>query len=375
MRSIADEMKYIYQQDDWANFFWNDVLVLTKLAEVKARQGYLLGQMSNLGFEIQNRTLLDILATNIQKSSEIEGANLDATQIRSSIARKLNIEYTPQIAVSRNVEGAVEVTIDALENYNSEITIDRLFGWHAALFPIGYSSMYKIETGKFRTDIHGAMQVVSGYLGYEKVHYEAPPASTLSFEMERFLQYANSSTESTDDLIKAAIIHLWFVILYPFEDGNGRIARALTEIFLKRSDKSHFRFYSLSDEIMRHRKEYYSILEETQTGTLDVTHWILWFLNTLQDAMKNSNTLLKKVIKISEFWSKYNMTHFNERQNKIIKMLLNDFHGNLTSSKWAKICKCSQDTASRDINDLISKKILRKEGNGRNVHYVFTDAS
>ena len=368
-------MRYIYQQADWANFYWDKIQVLEKLAEVKAMLGYLLGQMSNLGFEIQNQTLLEVLTDNIQKSSEIEGETLDITQIMSSIARKLsdiipNMEYAPQVNVSRNIEGAVEITIDALKNYNAEITADRLFGWHAALFPNGYSGMYKIEVGKFRTDLHGSIRIVSGYFGAEKVHYEAPPASSLPYEMKHFLQYANSQDKALDDLIKAAVVHLWFVTLHPFEDGNGRIARALTEIFLKRSDKCQFRFYSLSSEIMKHRKGYYEILEQTQTGSLNITNWILWFLTAIQNAMRNSNTILKKTIKISEFWTKHNMVNFNNRQRKIIKMLLDDFRGHLTSSKWAKICKCSQDTASRDINDLISKNILQKTGNARSTHYV-----
>lgn len=364
---------FIYQQKDWPAFFWDKVKVLEKLAEVKSTQGYLLGRMSKLGFELQNQAFLEVVSENIQKSSEIEGEGLNMGQIRSSIARRLKFDDQSQLNVSRNVEGAVDIMLDALDNFEKDITKERLFGWHAALFPTGYSGMYKIGVGKFRSDEHGAMQIVSGYLGSEKVHYDAPAASNLEREMDSFLQYANSNSGEIDNLIKAAIIHLWFVILHPFEDGNGRIARALSEIFLKRSDRSDIRFYSMSSELMRVRKEYYEILEITQKGSLDITDWIVWFLSTLKIAMQNSEGLLNKVCEISEFWAKHSKLEFNARQKKILSMLLNDFKGNLTSSKWAKICKCSQDTATRDISDLLFKNILRKEGEARASHYILVE--
>ena len=359
-------MQYIYQEPSWPNFFWNIQGVFTKLAEVKRSQGYLLGKMEQLGFDLPSE--LKILTDTVIKSSEIEGESLNSDQVRSSVAKKLGIETEIYIPSDRHVDGAVDIILDAINNSEKEITLERLFSWHHALFPTGYSGLYKIDVGQFRSDLNGSMQVVSGRHGKEKVHYEAPPASNLYNEFDKFLDYTNNSSD--DDLIKAAIVHLWFLILHPFDDGNGRIARALTEIFLKRSDKSEFRFYSMTSQLMKCRSQYYEVLEATQKSSLNITNWIIWFLDNLQASILNSTQLTQNTEKIAAFWLKNSEIPFNDRQRKIILMLHNGFRGNLTSGKWAKICKCSQDTASRDINDLIEKDILEKSGQGRSTHYL-----
>jgi len=363
-------MKYIYQNIDWAKFFWNGEKILKLLSEVKLAQGFLLGKMSSLGFEIKNNALVNVLTENILKSSEIEGEILNAEQVRSSISRKLGLEATNNIPSERNVEGIVEMMLDATQNYDKPITKERIVGWHAALFPTGYSGMYKINVGDYRNDEKGPMQVVSGAIGKEKIHYEAPSADILEAEMNKLFEYINKN-DDVDLLIKAGIIHLWFVILHPFDDGNGRIARALTDMILAKSDNLNFRFYSMSAQIRKERKSYYNILEKTQKGSLDITHWLLWFLENLLISINNSDVLLKNVLKKAEFWQKYLETDFNERQRKMLNKLFDGFDGNLTSTKWGKICNCSQDTAGNDINDLITKKILKKLGKAKNTHYVF----
>ncbi len=359
-------VQYIYQEPSWPNFFWDIQGVFTKLAEVKRSQGYLLGKMEQLGFDLPSE--LKILTDTVIKSSEIEGESLNSDQVRSSVARKLGIETEIYVPSDRHVDGAVDIILDAINNSEKEITLERLFSWHHALFPTGYSGLYKIDVGQFRSDLNGSMQVVSGRHGKEKVHYEAPPASNLRNEFAKFLDYTNNSND--DDIIKAAIVHLWFLILHPFDDGNGRIARALTEIFLKRSDQSEFRFYSMTSQLMKCRNQYYEVLEETQKSSLNITNWIIWFLDNLQASILNSTRLTQNTEKIAALWLKNSKISFNDRQRKIISMLHNGFRGNLTSGKWAKICKCSQDTASRDINDLIEKDILEKFGQGRSTHYL-----
>lgn len=363
-------MKYIYQNTDWHQFNWNGEKVLKLLSEVKLAQGFLLGKMNSLGFEIKNDALVNVLTENIIKSSEIEGEILNPEQVRSSIARRLGLEITSNIAIERNIEGIVEMMLDATQNFNNPINKERIVGWHAALFPTGYSGMYKINVGDYRDDSTGPMQVVSGSIGKEKVHYEAPLANSLDSEMSDLIDYINQNHDA-DFLIKAGIVHLWFVILHPFDDGNGRIARALADMMLAKSDNLNFRFYSMSAQIRKERKSYYDILEKTQKGSLDITNWLLWFLENLLISIKNSEEVLGTVLKKSEFWQKHLVINFNGRQKKILNKLFDGFEGNLTSTKWAKICSCSQDSASNDINDLIDKKILKKLGKAKNTHYVF----
>lgn len=362
-------MKYIYQNADWHSFRYIGEKITPILFEIKKSQGYLLGKLDALGFETKNNANLKILTENIIKSFEIEGESLNTTEVRSSVARHLGIDIAGENPLSRNLDGVVEMMLDATKNYQSPITEERVLGWQAALFPTGYSGMYKINVGKYRDDKLGPMQVVSGGIGKEKIHYQAPPASMLNKEMTDLFDYIN--TNSSDDiLIKAGIAHLWFVILHPFDDGNGRIARALTDMLLSRSDNSELRFYSMSAQIQKNRNEYYDILEQTQKGTMDVTNWLTWFLSNLLIAINSSEDILADVIKKTEFWQKNSDINFNQRQKKVLNKFLDDFEGNLTTSKWAKLCKCSQDTATNDINDLISKKLLKKIGKGRNIHYV-----
>ena len=366
---FGEKMKYIYQNSDWHSFRWCGDKIQKLLFEIKKAQGYLLGKMDSLGFDVKNNALLQVLTENIIKSSEIEGQILDKHLVRSSIAQRLGIDIGGELPISRDIEGVVEMMLDATQNYSAKMTKDRLIGWHAALFPTGFSGMYKINVGGYRTDKLGPMQVVSGYIGNEKIHYEAPKAEILESEMNEFINYINAEKD-TDYLIQAGIVHLWFVILHPFDDGNGRIARALTDMILARSDDSKFRFYSMSSQIQKNRKNYYTILEKTQKGTMDITNWIVWFLENLLIAIQSSGEITDKVLQKAEFWQKHANMVLNERQIKVLNRFMDNFEGNLTTTKWAKMCNCSQDTATNDINDLISKKILKKVGKGRSIHYI-----
>lgn len=366
---FGENMRYIYQNSDWHSFRWCGEKIQNLLLEIKKSQGYLLGKMDSLGFDVKNNALLQVLTENIIKSSEIEGQILDKHLVRSSIAKRLGIDIGGETPVSRDIEGVVEMMLDATQNYSFNMTKERLIGWHAALFPTGFSGMYKINVGGYRTDELGPMQVVSGYTGNEKIHYEAPKAGLLEGEMNELINYINTEKE-TDFLIQAGIVHLWFVILHPFDDGNGRIARALTDMILARSDDSKFRFYSMSSQIQKNRKSYYEILEKTQKGSMDITNWLLWFLENLLIAIQSSGEITDKVLQKAEFWQKNSNLVLNERQIKVLNRFLDNFEGNLTTTKWAKMCNCSQDTASLDINDLIAKKIMKKVGKGRATHYL-----
>jgi Fic family protein len=371
LRSKCGETKimYIYQNTDWSNFFWNHEKILEILSKVKLSQGLLLGKMKSLGFNLQEEAVLNVLSQDVLKSSEIEGEILDKEQVRSSIARRLGLDIGGGIHVERNVEGIVEMMLDATQHYNESLTKDRLIGWHASLFPTGYSGMFKINVGRFRNDENGPMQVVSGAIGREKVHYQAPDASCLEFEINNFLEWLNIQT-GTDCVLKAGIAHLWFVTLHPFDDGNGRIGRAITDMLLARSENTNQRFYSMSAQIRKERKEYYNILEKTQKGSLDITVWLVWFLECLLRAIENTEETLASIFIKASFWQKFTDITLNERQKKVINKLLDNFEGNLTSSKWAKLCKCSQDSANRDILDLVEKNILIKVGAGRNTNYI-----
>lgn len=360
---------YIYQKDDWPEFVWNNKHLSFLLGKVRNLQGKLVGKMNSLGFELQNEAVLETLTLEVIKSTEIEGEILNPEQVRSSIARRLGIDISGLPPSDRNVDGVVDMMFDATHNFDKPLTKERLFDWHYALFPTGRSGMYKIIVGNWRDDSTGPMQVVSGAMGKEKVHFQAPAASRIETEMKKFLKWFNKTIE-IDPVIKAGIVHLWFIIIHPFEDGNGRIARAITDMLLARSDGIPQRFYSMSAQIQEKRKEYYSIIKKTQKGNLDVTKWLDWFLNCLLNALNSSNQTLAKVIYKHMFWNKNATKIQNDRQKLLLNKLLDRFNGKLTSSKWAKIAKCSPDTALRDIQDLINKNILRKaEGGGRSTNY------
>lgn len=360
---------FLYNNQNWPIFVWNSEKLLPLLSYVRNRQGKLIGKMGALGFELRNEANLEILTLEIIKSTEIEGEYLDREQVRSSIARRLGLEISGLIYSERNVDGIVDLMIDATKNFDKELNKERLFSWHAALFPTGQSGMYKIITGNWRDDSTGPMQIVSGVLGKEKVHYQAPPAAQIENEMRIFLDWFNLE-QNTDLVLKAAIAHLWFVTIHPFEDGNGRISRALSDMLLARSDEQSYRFYSMSTQIRKERNSYYDILEKTQKTGLDITNWINWFLDCLLHAIENSDKLLEKVIYKHYFWIKNLSVNINDRQRKILNLLMDDFEGVLNSTKWAKIGKCSQDTALRDIQDLIEKGILTKSlQGGRSTNY------
>ena len=355
--------KYIYQNNNWTDFTWDEKQISVLLAQVRNLQGRLLGKMSVLGFAFRAEATLEVITLDILKSSEIEGEKLNRAQVRSSIARRLGIEAAGLVPSARNIEGIVEMMLDATQQCELPLTEERLFGWHAALFPTGYSGHYKIDVAHYRK---GVVQVVSGALGQEKVHYEAVDAEKVKSEMDTFLQWLNADNGEIDSVMKAAIAHLWFVTIHPFDDGNGRIARAISDLLLARSDESKQRFYSMSAQILKERKKYYAVLGKTQHSTnSDITLWLDWFLNCLKNALHSSEKILESVLHKAMFWNTNAKIPFNDRQKKILNKLLDgDFRGKLQSSKWAKICKCSQDTAIRDIKDLIEKGILQQEQQG-----------
>jgi Fic family protein len=367
MRKMAG---YIYQHKEWPHFTWAEAELTALLTKVRHQQGKLLGQMASLGFNLQTEANLQTLTLDVLKSSEIEGELLDVDQVRSSIARRLGLDIGGLIPVDRHVEGVVEMMLDATQNFESALTTDRMFGWHAALFPTGRSGMQKIVVGLWRdNETSDPMQVLSGPMGRETIHFQAPDSALLNDEMNHFLNWFNAE-QKIDPVIKAAIAHLWFVTIHPFDDGNGRIARAITDMQLARSDKSNNRFYSMSAQIRNERNKYYDILESTQKGTLDITLWLEWFLECLDRALSASEETLAGVLQKSRFWEKHIHTSLNERQRLMIQKLMDGFIGKLTSSKWAKMNKCSSDTAIRDINDLVKKGILMKDaGGGRSTSY------
>ena len=363
-------VKYIYQYNNWPHFTWNEQEIQVILGKVRYLQGKLLGQMSALGFSLKEDAILSTLTLDVLKSSEIEGEKLNYEQVRSSIARRLGIDYAGMIYSDRDVEGVVEMMLDATQNYNHPLDEERLFGWHAALFPTGRSGMRKIETACYR---RGEMRVVSGPMGKEKIHYQAPYPAQVKDEMDAFLDWFNNATK-IDIVLKTAIAHFWFIIIHPFDDGNGRIARALSDLLLARSDDSSQRFYSLSSQILVERKVYYEILQKVQYSKGDITDWLNWFLNCLYRALEATEETMKKVFHKAEFWDKHKETVLNGRQRLMINKLLDGFKGKLKSSKWAKISKCSADTALRDIKDLIEKGILKQEeSGGRSTNYELVD--
>jgi Fic family protein len=359
---------YLHEYKEWWNFRYDASAVLNKLAEVRSRQGRLLGELSAIGFSLQEEAQLANLTIEIVKSSEIEGELLNLEQVRSSIAIRLGIPAAGLVTASRYVQGVVEMMLDATQHYQQPLTDERLFGWHNVLFPTGVSGLYKIDVAKYRTH---DMQVVSGPMGFETVHYQAPAPERVPTETTRFIEWFNGSNP-IDPVLKAAIAHLWFVVIHPFDDGNGRIARALTELLLSRADETSKRFYSMSNQIQLDKKRYYEVLESTQKDDGDITEWLLWFLECLDRSLKATDETLASVLAKARFWETHSETTFNERQKKLINMLFDGFFGKLNTGKWAKIAKCSTDTALNDINDLVKKGVLKKsEEGGRSTNYLF----
>ncbi len=358
--------KYIYQYENWTDFTWNETEVNILFGEVRNLQGKISGQMNALGFSSKEEAALNTLTLDVVKSSEIEGEQLNYDQVRSSIARRLGINNAGLIPSNRNIEGIVDMTLDATQHYADPLTNERLFGWHAALFPTGYSGLYQIDVGRYRT---GEMQIVSGAMGKEKIHYEAVSAQGLQTEMNKFLVWINNNN-LLDPVLKAAIAHFWFIIIHPFDDGNGRIARAIADMLLARAEKSTERFYSMSSQTLIERKQYYEVLQKVQHSDGDITDWLVWFLNCLQKSLLQTTVTVQKILLKASFWNAHETTDLNQRQHLMLNKLLDGFEGKLKTSKWAKIAKCSPDTALRDIRDLIHKGILQQEKEGgRSTNY------
>ena len=356
----------VHGRKDWTLFYWNENLVMPILSEVMRLQGKIQGLMLSLGFSQKTEAMLNTLTMDIIKSSEIEGEKFNYDQVRSSIARRLRLDVAGMVKSDRTIDGVVEMMLDATQNYKKPLTESRLFDWHKVLFPTGQNAHYKIKVGKYRTE---EMQIVSGRIGHLNVHYEAPKPNRLFKEMTDFLKWFNNENK-LELILKSAISHFWFVTIHPFDDGNGRIARAISDMTLARSDDSPQRFYSMSAQILKQRKKYYDILEKTQHGNSDITGWILWFLECLKSALLESEKIAQLVLLKANFWDKHKNTLLNSRQRLMLNKLLDGFEGKLKSSKWATIAKCSSDTALRDIKDLLDKGILKQDASGgRSVSY------
>ena len=365
----SGDYTYVWQASGWPSWHYDLATLVGSLAEVSHAQGLLMGRLADVGMALRDQVSLSALTEDVVKTSEIEGEQLNVESVRSSIARRLGVDIGALAPVDRHVEGVVEMVLDATANSNAPVTRQRLFGWHAALFPTGYSGLARIKVGDWRDDASGPMQVVSGPIGHQRVHFEAPPADRLESETDRFFDWINGAAREPP-LIKAGLSHLWFVTLHPFDDGNGRIARAIGDLLLARADDSPQRFYSLSAQIQRERKAYYDILERTQKGLLDVTEWLAWFLATLHRAVDQAQHALDAVLEKARFWQRWATTPLNERQVKLLNRLLDGFEGKLTTSRWATIAKCSQDTALRDITELLAHGVLRKSAaGGRSTSY------
>lgn len=362
--------KYIYEYKNWTDFSWQDKAINVLFGEVRLMQGKIIGQMNALGFSAKEEATLTALTLDVVKSSEIEGELLNFDQVRSSIARRLGINTAGLIPSNRHIEGVVEMMLDATQRYTLLLTEKRLFGWHAALFPTGYSGPYLIEVGQYRT---GEMQVVSGAMGKEKVHFEAVKPELVKTEMDKFLDWFNNEND-LDPVLKAAIAHFWFIIIHPFDDGNGRIGRAITDMMLARAESSGERFYSMSSQILTERKLYYEVLQKVQHSSGDITEWIDWFLHCLKNAMLSTENTTQKIVRKAEFWKLHEHTPVNERQRLMLNKLFDDFEGKLQTLKWAKITKTSTDTALRDIKDLVEKGILKQtDEGGRSANYKLVD--
>jgi Fic family protein len=367
----AVNMAYIYTSKDWPNMYWRTEELAALLAKVRNQQGWLLGRMAGLGFALKMEASIESMTMEVVTSTEIEGEILNPEQVRSSFARRLGMDMAGLVPSEKHVDGIVEMMLDATQKFHQPLTKERLFGWHAALFPSGFSGPYKITVADWRKDDKGSMQVVSVPLGREIVHYQAPDADQLSSEMDHFLGWFNSPLAANEDpVLRSALAHLWFVTIHPFDDGNGRIGRAIAEMQMARADQSVQRYYSMSAQVRKERKEYYQILEDTQKAGLDISEWMHWFLGCLDRALVASEELLQKVLSKAYSWQLYNEHPLNERQRKMLNMLMDGFEGKLNTSKYAKINICSQDTALREVNEMMNWKILeREEGGSRNISY------
>ena len=360
---------YIWEQQEWPDLTWEDGRLLEPLAAARLKQGRLLGSMARLGFDLKLEAQLEALTEDVIKSSEIEGEVLDRDSVRSSIARRLGVPAAAIASADRRTEGVVEMMLDATENYEALLTPERLFGWQASLFPTGYSGMHKVKTGAWRDDSAGPMQVVSGPIGRQRVHYQAPPAPQLDGEMQAFLDWFNRRGEP-EGLLRAGLAHLWFVTIHPFEDGNGRVARAIADQALAQSEDSGQRFYSVSSQIRKERSDYYDMLERSQKGALDVTDWLAWFLDCFSRALDGAEADCANVLRKADFWQRYAREPFDKRQKTVLNRFLGGFDGKLTAKKWAAIGKCSIPTAQRDINELVERGILRRNpGGSKNTSY------
>lgn len=366
--------EYIWQSPQWPEWQYDLAALADPLSTVSQAQGLLLGRLADIGMILRDQASLLTLTEDVVQTSAIEGDILNAVTVRSSVARRLGVDIGALAPVDRHVDGVVDMVLDATSNAKAPLTIERLFGWHAALFPTGYSSISRIRVAAWRDDATGPMQVISGPIGREKIHYEAPPATRLPGEVARFLKWLNSDNPNEPGLLRAGLGHLWFVTLHPFVDGNGRIARAIGDLLLARADGSPQRFYSLSAQIQRERRSYYDILERTQKGGLNVTGWLQWFLATLLKSVEQAHSTLDQVLFKAKFWQHAANVPMNERQIKVLNRLLDGFEGKLTTSKWAALAKCSQDTALRDITELLQYRILKKSSaGGRSTSYVLSN--
>lgn len=375
---MTPRKNYIWQQSPWPEFRWDRAALLDKLGECRFQQGELLARMKGLGFDMQQQARADVLVEETLKTSAIEGELLQPDMVRSSVARKLGLPTAGlPAAVDRKADAVVEILLDATLNFNVALTAERLFGWHAALFPTGFSGLHRIRVANWRDDRQGPMRVVSGPLAREQVHYIAPPAESLDREMQRFLLWWQEGHDGTDGIIQAGLAHLWFVAIHPFDDGNGRIARTLTEMALAREERLTARYYSLSSQIMRERKEYYLVLERTNKGDGDLTEWLIWFLTCMSRAIDRSRDLMSIVLDKDRFWQHHAGTELSKRQQKVVNRLLDagrdGFEGGMTNRKYAGMAHISRATAQRELADLLKKGILRRNrGGGRSISYSLT---
>ena len=361
---------YIYKNLQWPNFIWNFNSIAELLSNVRHKQGKLIGRMQGLGFEFQNEAVFEFITQDVLKTSEIEGEILSDDQVRSSLAKHLGVTLNNPVAVGKKIDGIVQLLLDATQNFKNLLTQRRMFDWHAGLFPTGRSGIRKIQIGTWRNDSDGPMQVISGPMGKKKVHFQAPSANKINSEINSFLKWFNQEEQKLDSVLKAAIAHLWFITIHPFEDGNGRIARAITDMALARSENIPQRFYSMSAQIQKERKEYYHILETTQNGSLDITFWLIWFLNCMERAIDGAHVTTERILWKANFWHSTHTKNLNQRQEFMLNLLIDGFKGKLTTSKWAVLSKCSQDTALRDIQDLVNRGILVKDlAGGRSTSY------